>query len=241
MNNKTIYIVVIIFLIILGWREYSHYEASRMAEYSYNSIIDFNTEENSQLKKSIDLKAAESVIMNQKIVSSEIALTQLKEEINGYKRLNSYLKTEVTTTIKNLEARYDNLSEDQFDGIEVKDGSYIHMDEVNKNFLRIPSSFSKKNEWMSIYGTVNKKNTTIDSLLVFNKFDAIIGYRKSGKKFSFLRKNEPIVELKSYNPYTSINYVNNVVVSSNKSKAESIFTSKLAMVFYGVIGGRLIN
>ena len=208
---------------------------------SYESIISFNEKENMQLKNSIDLKVSDAVVMKQKLTTNDIALRELKEELNGYKKLNSYLKTEVTTTIKNLEAKYNDLSKDQFDGVEIKDGSYIHVDEVDKHFLRVPKTFTTSSEWFTVHGTVKKQFTVIDSLSMFNKFDAIIGYKKPNKKFKLFRKKEPVVELKSYNPYTKINYVNNVVVSNNKTKVESIFLSRPAMLIYGFLGGKLIN
>jgi len=239
--NKERYIVLIVIILALfGYRECSHSIDKKNMEQSYESVIAFKDGERNQMKKSLDLKVEDSVVMAQNIMSQKVAMEQLQGELDGFKSINSYLKSEVITSVKNLEAKYKDDKKDPFKGIEVKDGKYIHMDAVNKNFIRIPKSFSYKDDWMALEGTVKKENTTIDSLGIFNKFDAIIGYKKPKGPFRFLKKKKPIVELKSYNPYTKINYVNNVTIRGGDSKTKNILLSKPAMLIYGFIGGRAL-
>lgn len=233
---------IIIFLLILfiGGREVQHYFIDKDRKESYEAVIRFNEGEKAQLMNSLDLKAQDNKLMKQNIMSQKIALEQFEKELEDYKSINSYMKTEVMSSIKSLEAKYNSKPKDEFEGITVKPGGYIHRDEVAKNFLRVPAPFEYKDEWFSINGTVNKESTMIDSLSMFNKFDAVIGYKKSEKSFSWLRKKEPVVELTSFSPYTEVTYINNVVVDEKKGKAKSVLLSKPAMLLYGVIGGAII-
>lgn len=239
-NNKILQIVLIVIIILFGYREYQNYVVKKEIAESYNSVIDFKEAEKGQLKNSLDLQVADNFIMKQNVISEQVAKEQFKKELEGYKDITTYMKSEVMTSIKNLEAKYESNTNNQFDGIDMKD-DYIHKDIVDKNFLRIPESFEYKDEWTTINGTVLKKSTLIDSIGVFNKFDAIIGSKKSEKSFSWLRKREPVLELKSYNPNTQINYVNNITVDNKKGKVGSVLLSPFAMVAYGFIAATALN
>jgi len=237
--NKWITIgLVVVFAAILLQRECSHAaEKNEIAE-SYDAMIAFKDGERNQMKRSLDLKTQDSIIMSQNIMSQKVALEQLGEELSGYKSINSYLKSEVITSVKNLEAKYDN-KKDPLDGIKLRDGKYVHMNDVNKHFVRVPNPFTYTDDWMTLKGTVKKESTIIDSLGIFNKFDAIIGYKKPEGTFGFLKKKSPVVELKSYNPYTKINYVNNVTIKGDDNKAKNILLSRPAFFIYGIIGGKV--
>jgi len=237
MNKYLTIGLIVVFAVILSWRECGHAAEKKAQKESYNAVIDFKDGEKAQLKNSLDLKVADNLIMKQNIMSESVAKEQLKEELKGYKDLTAYMKSEVITSIKNLEAQYEKIDKDPFDGIKIIDGEYIHKDDVDKNFMRTPKTFSYIDDWMAFSGTVNKKSTMLDSLYLLNKFDATIGSKKSEKSFSWLRKKEPTVELKSYNPHTKIVYVNNVVVDNDKGKVGNILFSKPAMFLYGFIGG----
>jgi len=239
--NRNILISVIILLVLcIGGMQLNHYFSIKDMENSYESVINFKEAEKSQLKNSLDLKIEDSRVMQQHIISQDVALNQFKKEFKDYKKVNSYLKSEVISTIRGLEAKYDSVKKDDFAGITIADGGYISKKDVAKNFLRIPANFEYKDEWLSLNGTVNKKSTTIDSLSMFNKFDAIIGYKKSDKSFGWLRKKDPVVELKSYSPYTKITHVNNVVINDKKSKTKNILLSTPAVFIYGLIGGGIL-
>lgn len=239
LNKWTTIGLAVVFAMILLQRECSHAAEKKDIKQSYDAVIAFKDGERNQIKQSLDLKVQDSVVMAQNIMSNKVAMEQLEGELNGYKNINAYLKSEVITSVKNLEAKYNEVNKNQFDGIQVKDGKYIHMDDVDKNFIRIPRTFSYKDDWMALNGTVKKESTIIDSLGMFNKFDAVIGYKRPEGTFGFLKKKSPVVELKSYNPYTKINYVNNITIKGDDSKAKNILLSKPAFFIYGVIGGKV--
>jgi hypothetical protein len=60
----------------------------------------------------------------------------------------------------------------------------------------------------------------------------------AAEKEKWYKKSEPVVEMKSYNPYTSIPYLNNVVVKQPKSHW---LLSKPAMFVYGIATGLVIS
>lgn len=237
MNSRhKISIIVAVFLLILGWREYSRYSERKAMEESYTSTISFLDTEKKELKSSLDLKVADNFIMKQNLMSEKSAKELLRKEVVGYKNISAYLKGELVTAVKHVEASYSD-DTDTFDDVSINDSNYIHKDEVEAKFVRFPKEFSHKDEWMRFNGVVGKESVVLDSLEMINKFDAIIGRKKSEKRFSWARKKEPVVSLKSYNPYTKIVYVNNVIIENKKTKAANIMLSKPAMILYGIIGG----
>lgn len=242
MNNKyVIGGIVIALLIFIGWREYSHYEERRATKESYESVIAFHEGEKAQLKNSLDLKVVDEIVMRQNIMTSDIANEHLKGEIEGFKEINSYMKSEVLAVIRKLEVQYKESNRDNpFEGLTLKNDEYVHKDDVEKNFLRLPKTFEHKEDsgWFYLSGVVKKESVSIDSLSMLNKFDATIGFKKPDKRFGWMKKKEPVVSLKSYNPYSEIVYVNNVTVKDKKNKAGNILLSKPAFFLYGVVAGR---
>lgn len=85
------------------------------------------------------------------------------------------------------------------------------------NYLRMPAKFStNKNGWFSLNTTLHKVGEdsaalTIDSLKVWNEYYVTVGY-----KTHFFKKDEPLVEVKNLNPYTSVTDMNNIVIKEKK-------------------------
>ena len=241
MNNKYLITTIIILIVLLGAREYINYSDSESMKKSYKSIIAFKDGEKKQLKNSLELKVADEFIMKQNIVSSKIAQEQLRGEVERFKEISSYVKMESITAIRNIEAKYNDDNIDDLKEIPVINSKYVLKEDIEKYFVRVNKSFKHENDsgWFYISGLIKKESVLIDSMSVFNKFDATIGIKKSDKNFSWLRKGEPVVYLKSYNPYSKIVYVNNITVENDKSKVGNILFSKPAMIIYGILGGKL--
>ena len=90
--------------------------------------------------------------------------------------------------------------------------------------------FRTSNKWYDIRGVV--KQNSVD--LKINVFDSlsVITYWERDK---FFKPKELKVQATSYNPYTSINYIENIEVSENKP-------SRFGIVVYGGIGlGNSLN
>ena len=110
---------------------------------------------------------------------------------------------------------------------------FIHRDTVREYFIPKGTKASHEDLWYDIDITLND-SLQIDSLKVRDKIDAVLAWRKPDKSFKWLRKREPIVTVQSYNPYTTIGHVNNLVVKDEKSKFVKVLTSKPMMFLYGV-------
>jgi hypothetical protein len=193
---------------------------NKIAEVSseYEDQISFLEKENAQLISHRDMAVHESIRMRQHIISQDKAMNLLGKEFESFKKLQSVTKAELLTEIKNVKVPY------VVDTVYNKDTMYI--DTTNR--------FMMNNEWASIDGRVFDNYVFIDSLRFVNKFDVAIGYKKKG----LFKKAEPIVQLNSYNPYTTVPYVNNIVVKENKTPW---YLSRPAMFVYGVGIGYLIN
>ena len=93
---------------------------------------------------------------------------------------------------------------------------------------------------MRFYATVGK-SFNIDSLILINKFDATLGWKKPDKAFKFLRKSEPVLAFNSYNPYSTAPYINNLVIEDDGTKFGKILLSRPAFFMYGFLTNSLIN
>lgn len=163
--------------------------------------------------------------MKQNLMSEKASRVLLEDEFNRFKIVQSHVRFESKTRIDTMYIPYVVDSTDRFAQYD----SCIPLDTVKAHFLPVPKKVIYNDNWFSFNSTLGMEGLTIDSMSMANKFDVTIGWKKPDKPFKFLRRKQPVVELISYNPYTSINYVNNVVVE----KKGSIFTSKPAMFMYG--------
>lgn len=206
---------------------------------SYKSVIAFNNAEKRQLIKADSLKAHYIIKMSQNQVSYKDAIEEFSKELNGFKRAQSLVKSEILTKIEGIEVSYDS-SGGKFDGISIIDSNYIHRDTIDKYFVRVPQNASFSDKWLSFDATIGH-DFKLDSLSTINKFDIIIGYKNQEKPLSFLRKKEPVVEMKSYSPYSSVHYINNVTFKDDRSGAGKLLTSRAAFFGYGFISSTVLN
>lgn len=234
MINKGYILIIVILVAIFGVNECRHRDSINNLTSSYQSILSFTEQEQNETLDSDSLIVHELILMKQNIVDSKVANEMLREEFKGFKKFQSKVKAEMLTEISNITVEYTPLeSENELEGITLSYGDYIHKDTVMANFVRIPRKIEMDCTWVSFYGTVGK-NFTLDSLSVFNKFDVVLGYKKPDKSFKFLRKSEPVLEFKSYNPYTSVPYINNLTVEKNN---KSFLTSKPMVTLYALATG----
>lgn len=195
-------------------------------ERDHLSEISFWENELTQSISRDSIVAQDFVEMNQNLMSEKKAREILQEEFDRFKKISAHVRFESQTRIDTLRIRYDH-----YDTIILNDYTdYVPIDTVKKYFIQIPKKVSFKDQWMSLNATVDTV-FQMDSMKFMNKFDVTIGYKKPDKPFKFLRKKEPVVELISYSPYTSVNYVNNITVEDKKS---SIFLSPVATAIYGI-------
>lgn len=205
--------VVLIVLLIIG----ATFAINRVSDVTndYNTLTAFMEAEKNQLIASNDLVVHEIKTINQNLVTSDQKIKELSEELEKYKSIDSYTKAELLTEIKGMTIEYvpDGTV---VENVLVPDTGCVPIEFVNKHFIHVPKKVSFSDQWMSFDATVNKKSLTLDSLSMINKFDVTIGKRVVGKKFLIFNKKENVVDLKSYNPYTSVPYVNNLTVEKEK-------------------------
>jgi len=183
------------------------------------SVKTFLEAEKDQLISRDSIKAEEIKELKQNIVEEKTARILLADEYERFKSVKSHVRFESVTVV---------------DSIFIP---FIKTDTL-KEYEDCLGELALNDGWMNFSGEVDSSGLHIDSLSFINKFDVTIGRKKSDKPFAFLRKKEYTVELISYDPYTEINYVNNIVVEEKNSN--KVFNSKPAyMVYGGVIGSIL--
>lgn len=227
MSKRTFYTAIIfaVLMSVLVTKCSDQYAVNSLKE-DFVSEKTFLENEKQQLMKERDLAVFDSEVQKQNLISEKKAKELIGEEAEKYKKLHSFVKAELKTVIKGIDAKY-------------RDTVFFMIDRVleepeDTNMTFVPKVFHYGDEWVNIDGTVKKRSVAIDSLTMINKFDVTIGWKKDG----LFKKSKPVVELKSYNPYTSVPYVNNLVV---KEKQKRPFLSKAGIFFTGIIIGILIK
>ena len=229
--KKHILIVISLMLgIILAGFLLSECEKTQDLERDLESMDNFHEIEKQQLVDRDSIRAQDVRQMKQNLMSEIAARILLEQEFERFKEINSHVRFETITRIDSLRITYI----DTIYNILTDYTDFIPIDTVSKYFLQTPKGLKFDDGWFNFVGTVDMDGLTIDSMSFINKFDVTIGYKKSDKPFAFLRKKVPVVELISYNPYTTVNYVNNVIVVDKKG---GIFTSKPAFFIYGGVLG----
>ncbi|MCP3683669.1 MAG: hypothetical protein GY861_13370 [bacterium] len=183
------------------------------------SVKTFLEEEKNQLISRDSIKAEEIKELNQNLINEKSARILLADEYERFKSVSSHVRFESVTKI---------------DSVFIP---FTTTDTLTK-YSDCSGDLALNDGWMNFAGEVDSLGLHIDSLSFVNKFDVTIGKKKSDKPFAFLRKKEYTVELISYNPYTEINYVNNIVV--DEGAKNKVFNSKPAFMVYGGVIGSIL-
>ena len=200
------------------------------------AVNNFWEGEESQWISRDSIQAQDIVEMKQNLMSETSARIILEEEFERFKSIQSHTRAELITRIDTLLIPYEVL-----DTVIINNYvDVIPVDTVNKYFIQIPRKSKFEDEWMKLYTTIDTA-LMIDSAYFINKFDVTIGYKKPDKRFKFLRRKEPVVELTSYSPYTKVNYVNNVTVKGKPSSGGQKILIFAGGAVAGFVGGVLIK
>lgn len=228
LNLKDILIVilsiVIVFLALTSGKD--------NGDSDYFSLISYMEKEKEQMIQSNGLLVQEISIVNQNLVSSTKKIKELSQEFDNYKKVQSHVKAEILSKIEGIVLPVITID----NPIYLPDTGCTDNKIIKEKFIQIPSKVNFNDTWISFNGTIGKQ-FTIDSLSIINKFDVTIGEKKVGKKLLVFNKYEPIVELKSYNPYTTIPYVNNIIVEEKKGK----IIKPITLIAVGFATGFLIR
>lgn len=188
--------------------------------------------EKEQMIQSNGLLVQEISVVNQNLVSSTKKVKELSQQFDNYKKIQSHVKAEILSKIEGIVIPVVTVDKP----IYLSDTGCTDNKIIKEHFIQIPSKVNFSDTWISFNGTIGKQ-FTIDSLFMINKFDVTIGEKKVGKKMLIFNDYEPIVELKSYNPYTTIPYVNNIIVEEKRGK----IIKPITLIAVGFATGFLIR
>lgn len=229
------YISILVLIVSLwSFREWNFYTEKKSMEASMESIKSYFEGEKDSFMADRKLMVEDVKQMKQLYVSSTEDLNFLKEQYKSFSKIQSVIKTEIHSSVKGLKIP-----------IQVADvlfpDSLVPIDIVNQLYIPKNSKSTYSDDWIDLAFQIGD-SLVIDSINVRNKIDAVIGWKKSEKSFSFLRKKEPVVEVISYSPYSKVGYVNNLIVKpEEKNKFLSTITSKPVLLGIGVGVGILIT
>lgn len=190
-----------------------HLQSLKISGGDNQAMINYFEMEKEQLIQDRELLVQEVKTINQNIVSSDEEIKKLSKELSEYKVILSHTKAEIVSELKNIDIPYivvDN-------PIYLSDTGCTSNKIVKEFFIQVPSKVNYSDQWTSFNGTLGKDKFTLDSLSMINKFDITIGEKKVGKKLLVFNKYEPVVEMKSYNPYSSVPYMNNLTVEKKRN------------------------
>ena len=211
-RSKISFLVIGLLVVSLCGVIFSQCKRNNQLQQDAESQANFYEAEKNQMINRDTIQAHQIIDMKQNLISEISAREVLEKEFERFKEIQSHVRFESYTKIETLRVAYNdpniNILADYTD--------YIPVDSVKKYFIQIPRELKHDDDWFEFYGTVDQDHFMIDSLSFINKFDVTIGKKKSDKSFAFLRKKEYTVELVSYNPYTTVPYINNIVVDNEK-------------------------
>lgn len=234
MTNGGYLSIIGILIALILFQRFEHRSDMESMKQSFDSLIEFQKNELNSRFAGKDIMVKDIKEMKQNQVASLKELKSLNKAYSDLKKVNAVIKAELATKIKGtIKIFYDTTY------LSADTGVFIHRDSISKYFIPKQSKALHSEMWYDISTTIGD-SLTIDSLNVYNKIDVILGYKKPDKAFKFLRKSEPIVSIQSYNPYSKIENVNNLIVNDNRSKVGKLATSKLAGFTYGILGGFLL-
>lgn len=140
-----------------------------------------------QFKNKIDVDKKLISEQKQIILSKDEALSEELLIINGFRKVDEQVKI-VTKTM--------------FDSI------YVPFFKTDTIYL--DNSFAFTDEYFGIYGESRKDGIFFDSVFFKNDLTLTIGTKSSG----FLKRPEPIVQVKHNNPYTTTSSLNNIIIKN---------------------------
>lgn len=220
LKKNIILIACLAGIIILALTSLSQCQRANDLKHDLESSYNFLEIEKKSAFNRDSLHVHEMKQMKQNLMSETAARLLLEEDYKRFKDIRNQVRVEMTTSIDTIYIPYETL-----DTVIINNyADVIPVDTVNKYFIQIPRKSKFEDGWMKLYTTIDTA-LIIDSMRFINKFDVTIGYKKPDKPLKFLRHKQPVVELTSFNPYTTINYINNIVVDDKKNPAKAMAVS----------------
>lgn len=228
MTNGHYLLIIAGIVSLFLFRECEHSSDMKLISQSMESQKAFFDKEMESYFAGKEISVSDSATVKQNLVASIEDV--LDDKYSNLGDIGSIIKLETHTYIRDsIEYIHDTVY------LSNNTEEFIHRDSITEHFIAKGSKVTHNELWYDISMTLGD-SLVIDSLLVREKIDAILSYRKPDKSFKFLRKKEPIVTINSYSPHSNIGYINNLVVQEKKSNFGKALTSKPMMIVYGVMG-----
>lgn len=167
----------------------------------------------------IKIDSAQVVAQRQRILTLEEALRlKLIEQTHLINKITQQSKIKAKTII--VEKK-----------IPIRTEKVIIIDTSNNmidttNYVKVPFKVSERDTWYTIIGHVDTSYFSLDTLSVNNKLSIVVGERK-GK---WWQKNEPLVEVKSANPYTKVELENVTIEQKRKFWQKPLFGALIGAI-----------
>lgn len=105
---------------------------------------------------------------------------------------------------------------------------------IKTDSISVPQRFALSEKFFNVEGVVKKNGLKIDTLAIPSKFTITYGKEKTG--FLKLGRN-PVVQIKTDNPYIDVTSLNNIVIK----KPQRFYNSKLFYLGVGILGGIFLS
>lgn len=167
---------------------------------------------------------------NQNLISKDKEIEKALLKNSNLTELNEQIKIESKTKIEAMAAQYAkdiNFCLDSVTKMNISStGDTSYTKEIDTVGVKFGTKFYKKDKWVSIYGTIKKKEVIIDSMYVTNSYQITIG-KKLGKSK---------VELLNENPYTKTISLGNIKIIEDKKWYQSGWIKFGAGFLLGAVG-----
>jgi len=194
MKNSTIKFVLVVIIGLLVWLLLNR--QGRIS--SLNSSLKSLDLKSQEYKTVINNYGIEVIEQKQLILSQKNAINTGILELNYWKTVKSKIEYEYKTIIDSFYIPY-------IDSIHISDTIYP------KGFIETPKRFKiDSTNLFKVNGIVLIDGVIIDSIIIENKIEIIVGTKKNG----LFKKNEQIVSVKNSNPLIKSIGLNNVVIEN---------------------------
>lgn len=224
-----------VFFVVFFLRECHHGSELKDKDNDFRDMESFHEKRDSVNLSKLKHHATDSIKMSQTIVEFENLSKGLKEELKSYKEGASLVEATTNTVIRDIVLEVHDTIVVDYSRIDSSNCQYA--DSLIKEFQNKKFFYNFKDDWVAIKGSYSSNEVLLDTISMKNEFDVILGYKKE----KWYKKRDPVVELKSYSPYTEVVYVNNVVTKDNRTGYQKTFNSKPAYFIYGVLSGFILR
>lgn len=168
-----------------------------------------------EFKTKINKQGQELAYQKQVLIDKDKDLQRLLLENSDLNKLNSQIKFESLTNIKNIQALYKDVKylTDRIRSISIlPNGDTVYIEKIDTIGVPFGTRFDKSDKWFNISGSIEKQGIEMDSLSIYNSYVITVGTKRK----SLFKPSETHVELFNENPYTRTVSMNNIKVIEKK-------------------------